>query len=100
MVRAYVKTHYKIFGAFFLLRIRDRMADNSQTIYQVPQIAVVGLGYVGLPLAVALAQHYPVIGYDVNIERVKELKAGDDRTDEISRDTLLGSSLALSLIHI
>ena len=96
MVRAYVKTHYKIFGAFFLLRIRDRMADNSQTIYQVPQIAVVGLGYVGLPLAVALAQHYPVIGYDVNIERVKELKAGDDRTDEISRDTLLGSSLALT----
>ena len=72
------------------------MVDNSQTIYQVPQIAVVGLGYVGLPLAVALAQHYPVIGYDVNIERVNELKAGDDRTDEISRDTLLGSSLALT----
>ena len=72
------------------------MADTSQTIYQVPQIAVIGLGYVGLPLAVALAQHYPVIGYDVNIERVKELKAGNDRTGEVSRDILSGSSLALT----
>ena len=57
---------------------------------------MVGLGYVGLPLAVALAQHYRVIGFDVNVERVMGLQAGDDRTGEISRDILLKSSVTLT----
>ncbi len=47
-------------------------------------IAVVGLGYVGLPLAVALARHFPVLGYDLDARRVAELQAGHDRTREVS----------------
>ncbi|MGE4554141.1 MAG: nucleotide sugar dehydrogenase [Desulfovibrionaceae bacterium] len=46
-------------------------------------LAVVGLGYVGLPLAVALSEHFDVIGFDVNRGRIDELKAGRDRTREV-----------------
>jgi len=51
-------------------------------------IAVVGLGYVGLPLAVALAGRFPVIGFDVDAGRVKELSQGHDRTREVLPDRL------------
>jgi len=46
-------------------------------------IAVIGLGYVGLPLAIEFAKKYPVIGYDLNNERISELKKGYDRTGEV-----------------
>ena len=48
------------------------------------RIGLVGLGYVGLPLALALSRHYPVTGFDVGERRVSELKAGHDRTGEIT----------------
>jgi UDP-N-acetyl-D-galactosamine dehydrogenase len=48
-----------------------------------PKIAVIGLGYVGLPLAVAFAEKYTVIGVDINAKRVEELKAGTDATLEV-----------------
>ncbi len=48
-----------------------------------PRIAIIGLGYVGLPLAVALARHFDVIGYDIDDSRVAELRAGHDRTGEV-----------------
>ncbi len=48
------------------------------------KIAVVGLGYVGLPLAVQLSKHFEVTGYDLKPDRIKELKSGIDRTLEIS----------------
>lgn len=57
------------------------------------RVAVVGLGYVGLPLAVALARHFPVIGIDINAERIAELKAGRDRTGEVEPDRLAASTL-------
>ena len=50
------------------------------------KIAVVGLGYVGLPLAVALARHYAVTGYDHDPQRVRELSTGHDRTGEATAD--------------
>ena len=56
------------------------------------KIAIIGLGYVGLPLAVAFAQKYKVIGFDINTKRVQELLSGNDTTLEIS-DELLGSVL-------
>jgi len=59
-------------------------------------IAVVGLGYVGLPLAVALARHYPVIGFDIKAERIAELRAGNDRTGEVASADLKTSKLALT----
>ncbi len=46
-------------------------------------LAVVGLGYVGLPLAVALSRHMDVLGFDINAGRVAELTQGPDRTREI-----------------
>ena len=52
------------------------------------KICIIGLGYVGLPLAVEFAKKYKVIGYDVNPKRVDELKSGKDSTNEISRTKL------------
>lgn len=59
-----------------------------------PRIAVIGLGYVGLPLAVALARHYDVTGFDIDPSRIAELRAGRDRTREIAGETLAASPLA------
>jgi len=56
------------------------------------KIAIIGLGYVGLPLAVAFAEKYKVVGCDVNIQRVNELNNGHDSTLEIE-DHLLNSVL-------
>lgn len=52
------------------------------------RICIIGLGYVGLPLAVAFAKKYPVIGFDINAGRIKELMEGNDRTLEISDEEL------------
>ena len=56
------------------------------------KIAVVGLGYVGMPLAVALAKYGPVTGYDVNKTRVKDLKDGWDSNREIRQNVLRTTS--------
>jgi UDP-N-acetyl-D-glucosamine/UDP-N-acetyl-D-galactosamine dehydrogenase len=50
------------------------------------RIAVIGLGYVGLPLAVYMARHFPVVGFDIDAQRIAELKRGSDRTREITAD--------------
>ena len=63
---------------------------------EVSKIVVVGLGYVGLPLAVALANHGKVIGYDVDSQRIAELSQGHDRTREVARDRLEASTLELT----
>lgn len=51
-------------------------------------VAVVGLGYVGLPLAVELAKHFRVIGFDIKKDRIAELLAGKDRTGEVGEENL------------
>lgn len=51
-------------------------------------IAIIGLGYVGLPLAVEFGRKRKVIGFDVNSERISQLRAGNDRTLEISSENL------------
>ncbi|KQS34296.1 nucleotide sugar dehydrogenase [Dyadobacter sp. Leaf189] len=56
------------------------------------KIAVIGLGYVGLPLAIAFSQKYDVLGYDINSQRVAELRRGDDVTKEISTEDLANAS--------
>ena len=48
-------------------------------------IAVIGGGYVGLPLAIAFAKYYSVICYDINNERIKELKKGQDSNKQHSK---------------
>ncbi|MEH8021242.1 Vi polysaccharide biosynthesis UDP-N-acetylglucosamine C-6 dehydrogenase TviB [Rheinheimera metallidurans] len=52
------------------------------------RIAIIGLGYVGLPLAVEFGKHYPTIGFDVNKARIAELKSGEDHTLEVSSEEL------------
>lgn len=52
------------------------------------KIAVIGLGYVGLPLAVEFAKKYTVLGFDINQDRIQELSQGHDRTLEVSDDEL------------
>lgn len=54
------------------------------------KIAVIGLGYVGLPLARLFATKYPVVGFDINQKRVNELKSGTDSTLELTDATLQG----------
>ncbi|MCP5401684.1 MAG: nucleotide sugar dehydrogenase [Novosphingobium sp.] len=59
------------------------------------RVAVVGLGYVGLPLAVALAEKFDTIGLDIDVRRIEELAEGRDRTGEIDAGRLDASELAL-----
>lgn len=53
-----------------------------------PKIAIIGLGYVGLPLAVAFAEKYPIVGFDINPKRVEELNGGWDHTLEVGGEHL------------
>jgi UDP-N-acetyl-D-galactosamine dehydrogenase len=59
-------------------------------------IAVVGLGYVGLPLAIHLSRHFKVVGYDLKQARIDELQAGRDRTLEVDTAVLQSSALQLT----
>jgi len=61
-----------------------------------PTISVIGLGYVGLPVAVALSKKFKVIGYDIDASRVDQLRAGIDRTGEISAAELQSKSFYLT----
>jgi len=58
---------------------------------QSKKIAVIGLGYVGLPLAIEFGKKYNTIGFDINLERIKNLKKGLDTSKEISVEHLLSS---------
>ncbi len=61
-----------------------------------PRIVVVGLGYVGLPLAVALARKFEVVGLDRDERRIDELRRGLDRTNEVDEASLRESTLTLT----
>ena len=52
------------------------------------KICVLGLGYVGLPLAIEFSKHFKTIGYDINIQRVNELLNGNDRTMEVQKEIM------------
>ena len=56
-------------------------------------ISLIGLGYVGLPVAVAFGKHRPVIAFDINASRLNELRAGFDRTSEVSKEELQEANL-------
>ena len=59
-------------------------------------IAVVGLGYVGLPVAVAFGKLGPVIGFDVNKAKIEALRRGEDRTGEVSKADLLRAQITFT----
>ena len=52
------------------------------------KIAIIGLGYVGLPLAIEFGKKYKVLGFDINQDRIEELKSGKDRTNEADLEGL------------
>ena len=64
--------------------------------YLPKKIAVVGLGYVGLPVATAFARHVDTVGFDISSERVEQLRDGVDRTGELSSEDLKDSKLEVS----
>ena len=57
------------------------------------KICIIGLGYVGLPLAISLSKKYQVTGYDININRIKNLIKGKDDTFEVSKKVILKSKI-------
>ena len=59
-----------------------------------PTIGVIGLGYVGLPLAVEFSKKYDTIGFDISYERISQLKDGIDKTMELSSEVLKNSALS------
>ncbi len=61
-----------------------------------PMICVVGLGYVGLPLAVEMAKYFKVVGFDINKKRVETLQKGSDPNKEVEGETLQKSALEYS----
>ncbi len=61
--------------------------------HKTEKIAVVGLGYVGLPLAIHLARHFDVVGYDLKSARIRELASGYDRTLEVAAEDLVASTI-------
>lgn len=69
---------------------KDAMNDNTQSRFSLSdaKIGVLGLGYVGLPLALELAKHSDVIGVDVNTKRIESLKSGTDTNKEVADKAL------------
>lgn len=66
--------------------ISTEMLENKST-----KIGVIGLGYVGLPLAISFSKKYNVIGFDINKEKIEKLKAGNDYTGEIENTDILNN---------
>ncbi|MBI5728247.1 MAG: nucleotide sugar dehydrogenase [Candidatus Magasanikbacteria bacterium] len=69
------------------------MIESQAFRRQEAAICVVGLGYVGLPLAVRLAKHFRVIGFDIQAQRIAELRQGFDRTREVGESELAAVKL-------
>ena len=57
------------------------------------KIGIIGMGYVGLPLACAFSKHFPVVGFDINKKRIDELNDGFDQTGEVDSSTLTNNPL-------
>ena len=60
------------------------------------RIGIIGLGYVGLPVAVAIARHRGTVGFDIAKQRIAELREGHDRTGEVTREALVGAKLRVT----
>ena len=69
------------------------MYDIKDFLNKKEKVSVIGLGYVGLPLAVRLSKCFEIIGFDINKQRVSELQTNKDITGEVSKEDLLGSGI-------
>lgn len=70
----------------------DSTALQTSNLQKNYTIAVIGLGYVGLPLAAAFGEQFKTIGFDINEKRIQELNQGFDRTKEVSKEELARSA--------
>ncbi len=75
--------------------INDK-TNGDEKMKEIKTVAIVGLGYVGLPLAVALSKHFSVIGFDVNEKRINNLQNFHDYSGEVSKEELSGSGIIFS----
>lgn len=73
-----------------ILPISDRLKNRETA------LAVIGLGYVGLPVALEFARHYDVIGYDIDAKRIETLRG---RSDTVGRSILFSSSEKSLKLH-
>ena len=65
------------------------LVDEESSVVNHSEIAIIGLGYVGLPLAVEFGKVRPTIGFDIDVSRIQELVAGRDITLEVDKDELV-----------
>jgi len=78
------------------IAVKESASEAQKIIPKSPKIGIIGLGYVGLPLAVAFSCEHSVIGYDIDKIRVDELQTGYDRTSEVSNTELSADKLNFS----
>src|ERR671934_2497634 len=69
--------------------VLERSSSQSETPAPLPTVAIVGLGYVGLPVAVAFGKQRPTIGYDLSKKRIENLRHHVDATGEVATAELL-----------
>lgn len=74
---------------FDVSRLGVGLEITSITNYMNYCVGIIGLGYVGLPLAVESGKLYPTVGFDIDVDRIEELKSGKDRTLEVTADELV-----------
>ena len=72
-------------------REKIKLTNNNMNLDKV-KIAVIGQGYVGLPLAIEFGKKYPTIGFDINRSRIDELKKGVDHTNEATPEQLTSAT--------
>jgi len=70
------------------MKNKNETTTNHPSQTTQPQIAIIGLGYVGLPLARLFATKYAMVGFDINQQRISELKSGNDSTLEVEEEVL------------
>ena len=71
---------------------------HKQLINKEKKLAVIGLGYVGLPIALEFARHINVIGFDINAERIEKMKKGVDPSNELDGSEFAGRSIQFTEI--
>src|SRR5690625_347544 len=76
----------------------EYVIENLSHKEKKPLVGVVGLGYVGLPVAVGFAEKYHVIGYDINKKKIESLNNNIDITGEVSKKTLKESSITFTTL--
>ena len=69
---------------------------HSDLLAKQNTLAVIGLGYVGLPIALEFGRHYRVLGYDINAGRIELMRKGIDPSAELEPEAFLGSDIVFS----